>query len=144
MTRYVYRRCHIGQVVVGDVYMGDRARLKALPLEKLEREHQRVSAARSAAQKAFIQHRTVRWFALAVVVQLAIMIATFFWEHSLPLALFWVAWALAALIPSLIWMTTARRALWDALQYLKQDLREVEAFIAVKRVQEQELAAEED
>lgn len=135
MTRYVYRRCHIGQIVLGDVYVGDRARLRALPLERLEQERQRVAQAHSATNRAFLRHRAVRWFALAVGVQVVIMLATFVWERSLPLAVFWVGWALAALLPSLIWMTSARRALWDALQYLKQDLREVEAVIALKQVQ---------
>ena len=135
MTRYVYRRCHIGQIVLGDVYVGDRARLRALPLERLEQERQRVAQAHSATNRAFLRHRAVRWFALAVGVQLAIMLASFVWERSLPLALFWVGWALAALLPSLVWMTTARRALWDALLYLKQDLREVEAVIALKQAQ---------
>jgi hypothetical protein len=143
MTRYVYRRCHIGQVITGDLYVGGRAHLKALPLDKLEQERQRVALAHSVTQRAFLRHPTVSWFGLAVAVQVAIMLATFVWERSLPLALFWVAWACAALLPALIWMTTARRALWDALQYLKQDLREVEAFIAVKRVQEQALADED-
>lgn len=135
MTRYVYRRCQIGQIVLGDVYVGDRARLRALPLEHLEQERQRVAQAHWATNRAFLTHRTVRWFALAVAVQVVIMLATFVWERSLPLALFWVGWALTALLPSLIWMTTARRALWDALQYLKKDLREVEAVIALKHVQ---------
>lgn len=137
MTRYVYRRCHIGQIVLGDVYVGDRARLRALPLERLEQERQRVAQAHSATHRAFLRHRAVRWFALAVGVQLAIMLASFVWERSLPLALFWVGWAVAALLPSLVWMTTARRALWDALLYLKQDLREVEAVIALKQAQTQ-------
>lgn len=135
MTRYVYRRCQIGQIVLGDVYLGDRARLRALPLEDLEQERQRVAQAHSATHRAFLTHRTVRWFALAVAVQIIIMLAAFVWDRSLPLALFWVGWALAALLPSLVWMTTARRALWDALQYLKQDLREVEAVIALKEAQ---------
>lgn len=119
-----------GQVRVSQHSVSDLQRFRSMSLEELHARRELLRKKHQAARRAFFRHPTLLGFGLVIAVPVVFFLGTWGERPTIATTLSFLVCMFIVFAVS-VWMASRRRPLFDGLVLLKDELKLVEAFIAI-------------